>query len=505
MRIQDPKEIEVLSTDRAFEQLLDQLQIPDTLRPKLTSLDAPVKAAMLRSSHVLSPQEHTSAPSKRPKLRRSLSSNHIDFSNKSLIVPDISTLPSSEGPNLSPPMAPFMKEATSRPSSPFGRSHSRGVSMDIPRVASQSFNVSKSNPKPSKGTVKDISPVSMYMMLSETSSLQLDIETVKKLRILLRNESASWSEGFLNHGGYTALLTRLIEILEVEWRDKKPGDLSTRQLIIDLLQILYEIYPNSSVASKKPIKRSHEFLESSLAPAPVGEVMLPSPHLTVFSFLRTLLLTPAPPPAEASSIPISPHEFIASLHTPRIYKIYLKELSDVCRDYFWIFCHPHNAIWNLEQTDERKVERPKAPGGMTGGVEFEAMTYLTSHFQFINSLTRAAESLNVPVENELSARRFHADLFASGLERIILTARKASTTYYAMLHLEIARYLTAAKQSGYELPWSLVRHIGVPPSHFCLPGVASRNRTPQGSPSKPKAHGPPKIPTPPRAGVLRLE
>lgn len=41
-----------------------------------------------------------------------------------------------------------------------------------------------------------------------------------------------------------------------------------------------------------------------------------------------------------------------------------------------MFCHPNNAIWNLRETDEGKVEKPRAPGGMTGGVEFEAMGYL---------------------------------------------------------------------------------------------------------------------------------
>lgn len=162
--------------------------------------------------------------------------------------------------------------------------------------------------------------------------------------------------------------------MKLLYSDKKPGDICSRQLIIELLLILFDIYPNPTLASQKPVKRSHEFLEN--VQTSIQEVSLPSPHQTLFSFIRTLLLTPAPPPAECSSIPIAPHDFMTSLHTPRVYKTYLKELSDVCRDYFWIFCHPQNTIWNLEQTDERKVERPKAPGGMTSGVEFEAMTYL---------------------------------------------------------------------------------------------------------------------------------
>jgi hypothetical protein len=94
-------------------------------------------------------------------------------------------------------------------------------------------------------------------------------------------------------------------------------------------------------------------------------------------------LTPAPRAAEAPEVPLKPHEFIDALHRPRIYKTYLQELSDICRDYFWIFCHPNNTIWILSETDEARVEKPRAPGGMTGGVEFEAMSYLVCLFFLI--------------------------------------------------------------------------------------------------------------------------
>ena len=109
-------------------------------------------------------------------------------------------------------------------------------------------------------------------------------------------------------------------------------------------------------------------------------IMLPRPHTSIFGLMKALLLTPAPKAAEAPETEVSPHEFIESLHKPRIYKTYLQELSDICRDYFWVFCHPNNTIWVLSEVDEGKVEKPKAPGGMTGGVEFEAMSYLVGLF-----------------------------------------------------------------------------------------------------------------------------
>jgi hypothetical protein len=158
------------------------------------------------------------------------------------------------------------------------------------------------------------------------------------------------------------------------YSDKKPGEVATRQLIVDLLMILFELYPPSSLPSLGSVPPRTEAWET----APRKTITLPHPHRTLYSLLRSVLLTPAPRAAEAPEVPLSPHEFIDALHRPRIYKAYLQEFSDVCRDYFWIFCHPNNTIWVLADTDEARVEKPRAPGGMTGGVEYEAMSYLVN-------------------------------------------------------------------------------------------------------------------------------
>jgi len=160
-------------------------------------------------------------------------------------------------------------------------------------------------------------------------------------------------------------------------------------------------------------------------------------------------------------------------------------LSDVCRDYFWVFCHPNNTIWLLSETDEGRVEKPRAPGGMTGGVEFEAMNYFTTHLKFINAIAKAAEDLNLPKDHELSAHRFHSDMFSSGFERLILISRKASTTYYPTLHLELARYVVLAGRAQFELPWTLSRLMGLPPPGLCKnppPSASTSGRnTPAGA------------------------
>lgn len=60
--------------------------------------------------------------------------------------------------------------------------------------------------------------------------------------------------------------------------------------------------------------------------------------------------------------------------------------------------------------------------------------------------------------------------------RLLQVARKASTAYYPTLHLEIARYIAAAVRAGYELPWSVAKLIGSPPSAMCKTGSGSSGR-----------------------------
>jgi len=180
--------------------------------------------------------------------------------------------------------------------------------------------------------------------------------------------------------------TPFVQLVSLLYSDKKPGEIATRQLIVELLLLLFDLYPPSSLpaTSNKPgsllsgQSRQREAWESESTLVASNLITLPPPHKTFFSLIRALLLTPAPPPTESPGAPISPHAFIESLHTPRIYKTYLQELSDVCRDYFWVFCHPNNTIWVLSETNEGSVEKPRAPGGMTGGVEYEAMSYFVS-------------------------------------------------------------------------------------------------------------------------------
>ncbi|KAH9945049.1 armadillo-type protein [Epithele typhae] len=521
MKSKGQPEIQAPLSNQDFDRLLDDLQIPDTLRPKLATMDASVKMAFLKSSQVLALKPAPAAAPLTPRsLRRAQSSESVLSSPRPLK----SGLESYDLPG--------------RSQSSFGTGHLRGMSMDVRGQPLDSRAAPVAPLKVTKDKKKAGStpaPEKYVSMLLGQSSTAMDVEVVKKLRLLLRNESASWTDDFVQNGGYDALLTRLNEILEVEWReeqhddqmlyellrcvkalstsavgcnalrlacpqpfdklvsllysDKKPGDVPTRQLIVELLLFLFDLYPPSSLPSVGSPAPGHSRSRSRSVPWELSEgmrstgnlVVLPHPHSTVFAFVKSLLLTPAPPPSEAPGTPLEPHAFIEDLRRPRIYKTYLQELSDICRDYFWVFCHPSNTIWELNETDEAKVEKPRAPGGMTGGVEYEAMCYMTMHFKFINAIAVCTQALNLPKEHENSAFRFHQDMLQSGIERIISVARKASTTYYPTLHLELARYMHAAGLSGVDIPWTLSRMLGQPPAGVrrptppVIPAAATQN------------------------------
>ncbi|KAG9315233.1 hypothetical protein JVU11DRAFT_4367 [Chiua virens] len=79
---------EPVVTNQAFDRLLDDLQIPPTLRPKLANMDATVKAAMLKSSQVLTanPSTTAGAPTTPRTMRKarsieSITSPHIPHSS----------------------------------------------------------------------------------------------------------------------------------------------------------------------------------------------------------------------------------------------------------------------------------------------------------------------------------------------------------------------------------------------------------------------------------------
>jgi len=177
-------------------------------------MDASVKAAMLKSSRTMvntsTPAEllvRPATPQPKKGLRRAHSSDSLNTPRQ----PTLAALAIEESKNLAYPHSlsvapvsahnsPYLASAPRKASG-----HSRGFSFDSPRISSKSqvdLAASSSTFDPASGQMfnkdklkdksaaKNLSPMRFCSLLISTSTLHVDVEDVKKLRLLLRNESA---------------------------------------------------------------------------------------------------------------------------------------------------------------------------------------------------------------------------------------------------------------------------------------------------------------------------
>lgn len=152
-------------------------------------MESTVKAAMLKSSHVLGPAATATAPAPTRGLRRVQSGSSIESPLKgSATVLDHPHTANGNGAT--------MPDARGGPSAVTATSsavhHSRGVSIDVPRRPKSRSGFTTPAADLNGGTArgKVFSPVQIVSLLTGKSSLELEVDVVKKLRLLLRNEAA---------------------------------------------------------------------------------------------------------------------------------------------------------------------------------------------------------------------------------------------------------------------------------------------------------------------------
>uniref|UniRef100_V5EWX3 Formin GTPase-binding domain-containing protein n=1 Tax=Kalmanozyma brasiliensis (strain GHG001) TaxID=1365824 RepID=V5EWX3_KALBG len=323
-------------------------------------------------------------------------------------------------------------------------------------------------------------PESFATMLKCTDASRIDVARVKRMRAVLAAESPIWISTFIGAecGGYDAMLARLDELLAMEWREEQHDDMLLHELLRCFVALSTTEVGRNALASQapRPFRQLADLLFSEKKPGDLGtrklmiellsillDLQLPASHSHSHSSLNYLieLLQNPSDPAKDSVV-----DFIKQTHAPRPFKAYVVEISCVCRDYFWIFCHSQNFYWRFDELSDKidSIKGPKVPGGMTGGVEFEAMAYLTVHLRLINAVANVLgqiKSHQLP-RPAMTAAEFHSSMFASGLERVLVTLRKASQHYYPTTHLELARYLSLAQQAGFALPYHLTDWLESP-------------------------------------------
>lgn len=210
-----------------------------------------------------------------------------------------------------------------------------------------------------------------------------------------------------------------------------------------------------------------------------------------------------PPKAESER----PVDFVLNMHTPRPYKIWGREVSNVTKEVFWIFLHHLNVVAltrnntdngstaNPAGEDERQIlqeatyarrhfpgTRPPVPAApYVGGVEWDATTYLAAHLDLLNGLI--ASLATAAARNSL-----RAELQMSGFEKTMgATLRTCKEKFYAGIHDGLRAWVAAASEDGWDTKF--VREGPTDEER----AEQARCQSPKKSPKKKHGEGPPQL------------
>jgi hypothetical protein len=217
--------------DAQFDQLLDTLQVADSVREKFQTVSLDVKSSILVSSTNSNPNILNSLglplPPSSPRIKKRMSTpllrnvkSSASIQHQDVGVGGTYNVHGDEFIIVKSPLSP-----------PLPSSHNvRGQSFDMPRASpgrptngprpiSGIFASSSSSAK-GLGIAMGEQPDAFigWLKSHKGTDLRMEVDRMKKLRMLLRHESTGWVQTFLDMGGYDLVLARLQDVLDVEWR-----------------------------------------------------------------------------------------------------------------------------------------------------------------------------------------------------------------------------------------------------------------------------------------------
>lgn len=476
-----PQPLSPQEIDTAFETLLDAQNIPYNIRDKMRSLDTSIKQDLVRKNRVGSSSSEGST------------SDTVRSSARSLV----------KGENSRPPTrgedgkeGKESKRSRSRPRvraftlTKNGSSPSKKTKSEDPTPGGRpkSFDFSNSRPGSSRSLKSSSSLVSLSSharadnsaspgdfihYLQEVQKPELvEIGKMHKLRILLRNETITWTDSFIMKGGMDEIVGLLYRIIAVEWREEHEDNLLHENLLClkalcttDLaLQRLTEMEDTLFPALLRMLfdeekKGPSEFSTRNVITSLLFIHLSTTLHSNkadrtaraekILSFLRD----PAP---EDEKKPLG---FISQMHAPRPYRIWCKEVVNVTKEVFWIFLHHLNVIplgapnpitppaeptsYTAMHFPPPRPPHPAAP--YVGGVEWEATTYLSTHLDLLNGLIAS-----LPSGAERNTLR--DELRASGFEKCMGgSLRTCKEKFYGHVHEGLKCWVAAARADGWEV------------------------------------------------------
>ncbi|KAK3350020.1 armadillo-type protein [Lasiosphaeria hispida] len=487
--------------DKHLEALLDRRNIPENQRYKMRNLNDTIKMEFIRQDWA-----ETQAKLERPGTNEShvstdgsAAGSDRDDSKKKHHRGISLTL--GRGANKAPP-SPTKKQKTDSSLGRHFRSKStESVASDHPSsVGETSSNVGLGIFAKVKGQQRPADFVS-YLRKVQQPEL-VEVGKLHKLRLLLRNETVTWTEDFIRQGGMEEIVELLHRTMAVEWREEHEDALLHENLLCLkalcttalALQYLHSIHATLFPALLHMIfdpekKGPSEFTTRNIITSVLLtyiECAAPRERLSrtkaVLGYLRD-------PEAKEEERPVS---FVLDMRRDRPYRVWAKETVSVTKEVFWIFLHNLNIValppssssnptspadQTSAATADRAMgrttgtsrpntgshgghddqfaymarhfpqERPPVPAApYVGGVEWDATNYLASHLDLMNAIIACTG----PTAQHRNALR--AELRISGWERCMGgSLRLCKEKFYGSVHDGLRTWVAAAAEDGWDV------------------------------------------------------
>ena len=490
--------------DSAFEKVLDARNIPQNMRDTMRNLKPELKAALMRGERSGSDSSTTSmvlndvrpsarSPTKRdagrPKSEDAEGKDGKRTRSRSRPRSRVFTL--SKRDDSSPAKAD-KPEATTRSRS---KSRPKSVDMSSTRPTSSRSLASTSSLTSLAAPDSTTTPGDFIHYLREVQKPSLvEVGKLHKLRILLRNESVTWTDHFVSKGGMDELIQLLYRITQVEWREEHEDNLLHETLLClkalcttDLAQerfakIADEFFPALlkmlfDPERKGPAEFSTRGVIISLLFAHLSAVQDADQSRLETRARKVLRFLQDPTPGDDKQ----PLEFVTQMHISRPYRVWCKEVTNVTKEVFWIFLHHLNVVPVLESDQNLSFAqahypalRPPHPAApYVGGVEWEATQYLATHLDLLNGLLASLPTVE-------DRNKLREELRLSGFEKIMGgSLRTCKEKFYGGVHDGLKCWVSAAKTDS----WYVEDVRAGPPRE---------QASPRKSPTK-KAEAPPMI------------
>ncbi|KAK7991851.1 hypothetical protein PG996_013137 [Apiospora saccharicola] len=462
----DPKDI-----DKHLEAMLDRRNIPEHQRYKMRNLTSTIKMEFIRQDWA-----ETKASAARPGTNDSDSSineGQEEEAKAKKARPRSFTFTRSGG-KKSEPNSPVKKKSDGTLGRHFRTKSTESVSYDRPNSAGSGFGggiLSKIKSQQSQQ-----GPVDFVGYLRKVQKPQLvEVGKLHKLRLLLRNETVSWTDEFIRQGGMEEIVSLLHRTMEVEWREEHEDALLHENLLCLkalcttalALQYLHSkqstLFPALLHLIFDPEKKGpSEFTTRGIITSVLFTYIQSAPPEDRIVRVRTVLAHLRDPKPKDDEAPV---DFVLEMRRDRPYRVWCKEAIGVTKEVFWIFLHHLNVVY-LPRDKERDAaaaakiagdsmlymqahfpqERPPVPAApYVGGVEWDATNYLASHLDLLNAILACT-----PTTKERNELRNQFRI--SGWERCMGgSMRLCKEKFYPGVHDALRTWVAAASDDGWDV------------------------------------------------------